>query len=85
MTRALGCDESVAIASRVEATQPGDLFLVASDGLWGPVPEARIASVLGAHRDLSLAASLLIDLANERGAPDHATCVLARVGCLRGG
>ncbi|XYH96527.1 PP2C family protein-serine/threonine phosphatase [Sorangium sp. So ce1128] len=80
VTRALGCDESVAIESRVEPTLPGDLFLVCSDGLWGPVPEGRIAGVLGTHHDLSLAAGLLIDLANERGGPDNVTCVLARVG-----
>ncbi|WP_437619590.1 PP2C family protein-serine/threonine phosphatase [Sorangium sp. So ce1151] len=80
VTRALGCDESVAIESRVEATAPGDIFLVCSDGLWGPVPEGQIAGILGAHRDLSLAASLLVDLANEHGGPDNVTCVLARLG-----
>ncbi|XXX80210.1 protein phosphatase 2C domain-containing protein [Sorangium sp. So ce134] len=80
VTRALGCDESVAIESRVEATAPGDVFLVCSDGLWGPVPEERIAGVLRAHGELSLAASLLVDLANEHGGPDNVTCVLARLG-----
>ncbi|KYF85237.1 hypothetical protein BE17_16905 [Sorangium cellulosum] len=80
VTRALGCDESVAIESRVEATAPGDIFLLCSDGLWGPVPEERIAGVLRAHGELSLAASLLVDLANEHGGPDNVTCVLARLG-----
>ncbi|WP_437838427.1 PP2C family protein-serine/threonine phosphatase [Sorangium sp. So ce1153] len=80
VTRALGCDESVAIESRVEATAPGDVFLVCSDGLWGPVPEERIAAVLQVHQELSLAASLLVDLANEHGGPDNVTCVLARLG-----
>ncbi|WP_437294068.1 PP2C family protein-serine/threonine phosphatase [Sorangium sp. So ce426] len=80
VTRALGCDKSVDIESRVEPTQPGDIFLVCSDGLWGPVPEARIEGVLGRHRDLSLAASLLVDIANEHGGPDNITCVLARLG-----
>ncbi|KYF73147.1 hypothetical protein BE11_43675 [Sorangium cellulosum] len=80
VTRALGCDERVAIESRVEATKPGDVFLVCSDGLWGPVPEVRIQGVLERHRDLSLAASLLVDIANEQGGPDNVTCVLARLG-----
>ncbi|AUX20694.1 protein phosphatase [Sorangium cellulosum] len=80
VTRALGCDESVEIESRVEATAPGDVFLVCSDGLWGPVPEERIAGVLRAHGELSLAASLLVELANEHGGPDNVTCVLARLG-----
>ncbi|WP_437295170.1 PP2C family protein-serine/threonine phosphatase [Sorangium sp. So ce426] len=80
ITRALGADENVEIESRVEATAPGDVFLVCSDGLWGPVPERRIAGILEAHRDLSFAAELLIDLANEHGGPDNVTCVLARLG-----
>ncbi|WP_437875743.1 PP2C family protein-serine/threonine phosphatase [Sorangium sp. So ce513] len=80
VTRALGCGENVDIESRVEATAPGDIFLVCSDGLWGPVPEERIAAVLGAHRDLSVAASVLVELANEHGGPDNVTCVLARLG-----
>ncbi|MGK3996871.1 PP2C family protein-serine/threonine phosphatase [Sorangium sp. So ce1024] len=80
ITRALGADDNVDIESRVEPTQPGDVFLVCSDGLWGPAPERRIAEILEAHRDLSLAASLLVDLANEHGGPDNVTCVLARLG-----
>ncbi|AUX23587.1 protein phosphatase [Sorangium cellulosum] len=80
VTRALGCDQRVEIASRVEATAPGDVFLVCSDGLWGPVPEERIAGVLRGHGELSLAASVLVDLANEHGGPDNVTCVLARLG-----
>ncbi|WP_437709319.1 protein phosphatase 2C domain-containing protein [Sorangium sp. So ce448] len=80
ITRALGANESVDIESRVEPTLPGDVFLVCSDGLWGPVPEGRIEGILGAHRDLSFAAELLTDLANEHGGPDNVTCVLARLG-----
>ncbi|WP_437764224.1 protein phosphatase 2C domain-containing protein [Sorangium sp. So ce281] len=80
VTRALGCSENVEIDWRVETTKPGDVFLVCSDGLWGPVPERRIAGILGAHRDLGFAAELLIDLANEHGGPDNVTCVLARLG-----
>ncbi|WP_437973301.1 protein phosphatase 2C domain-containing protein [Sorangium sp. So ce295] len=80
ITRALGADENVEIESRVAATKPGDLLLVCSDGLWGPVPERRIAGILEAHRDLSFAAELLVDLANEHGGPDNVTCVLARLG-----
>lgn len=80
VARALGCDSNVDLTSRVETTLPGDIFLIASDGLWSSVPERRIAGVLGAHEDLRLAAGLLIELANERGGSDKITCVLARVG-----
>ncbi|AUX24960.1 uncharacterized protein SOCEGT47_055010 [Sorangium cellulosum] len=43
-------------------------------------PKGRIAGILRSHRDLSPAASLLVDLANEHGGPDNVTCVLARLG-----
>jgi PPM family protein phosphatase len=80
ISRALGCAETVEVETRVEETVPGDIFLVCSDGLWGPVPERKIVEILGAHRELGTAASLLIDCANEFGGPDNVTCVLARVG-----
>lgn len=40
--------------------------------------EERIADVLWAHGELSLAASLLVNLANEQGGLDNVTRVLAR-------
>ncbi|HTN82523.1 MAG TPA: hypothetical protein VL242_02520 [Sorangium sp.] len=40
----------------------------------------QLAIELRAHGELSLAASLLVDLANEHGGPDNVTCVLARLG-----
>ncbi|WP_437758474.1 PP2C family protein-serine/threonine phosphatase [Sorangium sp. So ce1389] len=87
VTRALGCDESVAIESRVEAILPDDVFLVCSDGWWGPVPAARIAGVLRTYRDLRLAASLLVDLANEHRGPDNVTACWrgSGAGDVRGG
>lgn len=79
-TRALGCEAAVEATVQVERTEPGDIFLVCSSGLWGSVPEHRIAGILAAHRDLRLAASLLMDCAHERGEPEQVTCILARVG-----
>ncbi|WP_437335944.1 PP2C family protein-serine/threonine phosphatase [Sorangium sp. So ce394] len=84
-TRALGCDAAVEMKTLVERTEPGDIFLVCSGGLWGSVPEHRIAGILGAHHELRLAASLLMECAHEHGEPEHVTCLLARVGDSRGG
>jgi serine/threonine protein phosphatase PrpC len=47
VTRALGCDEDANILSRVEATLPGDLFLVGSDGLWGRGPSSASRACSG--------------------------------------
>jgi protein phosphatase len=58
---------------------PGDLLVLCSDGLWEPVTEEEIASTAARSSDLNIIARTLIDLALERGAPDNATVVLARV------
>ncbi|WP_437648209.1 PP2C family protein-serine/threonine phosphatase [Sorangium sp. So ce362] len=78
--RALGCEEAVEMKTQVESTEPGDLFLVCSGGVWGAMPEHRITGILAAHQGLRFAASLLMDCAHEHGEPEHAMCILARVG-----
>ncbi|WP_438034859.1 PP2C family protein-serine/threonine phosphatase [Sorangium sp. So ce204] len=78
-TRALGCDAAVEMTAQVEDTEPGDIFLACSGGLRGSMSEQRIAGILAAHRELRLAASLLMDCAHENGEPEQAMCVLARV------
>ncbi len=58
----------------------GDIVLVCSDGLTGPVSEARIASILERKgTSLDDATDALIEAANEGGGPDNITVVLARV------
>jgi serine/threonine protein phosphatase PrpC len=79
-TRALGCEAATEMKTQVECTEPGDVFLVSSGGLWGSVPEHRISGILAAHGELRLAASLLMDCAYEHGEPEQLTCLLARVG-----
>ncbi|WP_437531699.1 serine/threonine-protein phosphatase [Sorangium sp. So ce726] len=79
-TRALGCETAGEMKIQVECTEPGDVFLVGSGGLWGTVSEDRIAGILAAHRELRFAASLLIDCADEKGEPEPAMCLLARIG-----
>ncbi|WP_434045502.1 MULTISPECIES: PP2C family protein-serine/threonine phosphatase [Sorangium] len=79
-TRALGCEAAVAVMAQIERTEPGDIFLVCSEGLWSAVSEPRISGILAAHHELRLAASLLMDCAHEHGEISDVTCVLARVG-----
>lgn len=58
----------------------GDILLLCSDGLWEPVAESEMVSILEQHRsDLSVAAQTLLQLAIERGAPDNATVLLIRI------
>jgi protein phosphatase len=78
VTRALGMERTVEVEMRIERLDPGDLILLCSDGLTGPVADDEIADVLIAAPDLQAAVHLLIDVANQRGGPDNVTCVVAR-------
>ena len=74
ITRSVGFEEDVAVDTMVVPTQPGDLYLLCSDGL------ANLASDIE-MRDLSYDNFLrdvpqrLIDLANDRGGDDNITVV----------
>jgi serine/threonine protein phosphatase PrpC len=78
IVRALGMKETVAVdVAKVEA-QPGDIFLLCSDGLSGMVTDAQMQDILQRTPELEKACGQLIDLANAAGGNDNVTCVLAR-------
>lgn len=79
LSRAIGTRESVTVERRVFEVEPGDVFLLATDGLHGVVEDDDIAAILNAHTDLGRAATYLIDAAYDRHAPDNVTVLLARV------
>ena len=80
VTRALGSKEDLEPAIYVGRVQPGDLFLLCTDGLWGVVPDGKIATILRAAMDLQTGCQLLVDAANEAGGPDNITVVLVLAG-----
>ena len=57
-----------------------DLFVLCSDGLWEHVHEGEIWEAATRSRDLTLAATILVELAAARGGPqaDNSTLVLIR-------
>ena len=57
-----------------------DRVLLCSDGLHGPVTDARIAEIVATTRDLTAAAKALIAEALHAGGPDNATVVVADLG-----
>ena len=78
IVRALGMKDTVKVDTRFEAPRAGDLVLLCTDGLSGPVTDPDILRICSNEPDLPTAAKKLIDAANENGGPDNVTCILAR-------
>lgn len=78
IVRALGMKETVNVDTRFEVPRAGDMILLCSDGLSGPVSDQEILSIVTSTSDLSVAVNRLIERANENGGPDNVTCVLTR-------
>lgn len=77
--RALGRQQSVEVDIGHERLQAGDVLLLCSDGLTGVVHDEEIAEYAGRHAP-SVLAERLVGLANQRGAPDNVTVVIAAIG-----
>ena len=60
----------------------GDLVLICSDGLFGPLGDAAIAEILSRETALEAKVRALVERANAAGGPDNITCVLARAECV---
>lgn len=78
IVRALGMKETVKVDTRLDPPQPGDVYLLCSDGLCGPVSDAEIQELASSTNDLKAAASKLIERANANGGPDNVTVVLCK-------
>jgi protein phosphatase len=58
--------------------KPGDIYVVCSDGLSGPVSDREIGAVVSALPPKE-ACRFLVDLANLQGGPDNITVIVVRV------
>jgi len=77
--RSLGPDPEVEIdIEGPHPVQPGDIFLLCSDGLTGLVNPSEIGAVVSAL-PADTAVRLLVHLANLRGGPDNITVMIIRV------
>jgi protein phosphatase len=79
ITRALGVEPSVDVEVTIEKVQPGDLFLLCSDGLHGFVTDERIGEIIRGTSILTSACAQLIAEANRNGGGDNITAVLIRI------
>ena len=78
IVRALGMKENVKVDTRFEAPKAGDVLLMCSDGLSGPVEDPEMLEICTKYTDLKMMASKLIEHANQNGGPDNITAILAR-------
>ena len=79
VTRALGIDATVEVDVTEQATRPGDIYLLCSDGLNDMVDDEEIRLTLSKYStNLVQAAHELVRLANESGGEDNISVVLAR-------
>ena len=80
VTRALGVEAQVQPEIHEYEVAPGDLFLLCSDGLYDMVLDEDITMTLaGLGANLPLAASQLIDQANDNGGKDNISVILVKV------
>jgi protein phosphatase len=78
LTMAVGTTADLTIRTREEVLEPGDVILLCSDGLSGPVSEAAMAATLSRDTPLPDLVSQLINQAKAAGGPDNVTAVVLR-------
>lgn len=78
ITRALGTQSRVTPDIFDLEADPGDLFLLCSDGLTREVTDAKIESILSAGHPPADLCRALVDEANHAGGGDNITCLLVQ-------
>jgi serine/threonine protein phosphatase PrpC len=79
-TKLLGMLHASEIELRTERTEPGDRYLLCTDGLWGHVDAVELGAVLGGDAAPTVIAATLVDLVAQRGAQrPHVTAVVVDV------
>lgn len=83
LTRAIGRDSELTIDHGSGELQPGDIFLLASDGVWGALPESdiewHISTLAEEPPNPDGTAKLLVDAALASGSKDNTTALVVRV------
>lgn len=78
--RALGVNPQVEIDYRTVPLDPGDVFVLATDGVYEYVSQRAMVETVAAHEsDLDAAAFEIVQAAYKRGSPDNLTVQIIRV------
>ena len=79
ITRALGPEPEVQVDVQTVPAQPGDVFLICSDGLTTMLDDDHIARLLGRASSMESAVRALVDEANRAGGRDNITVLAFRL------
>ena len=79
ITRCVGANDDVAPDTYVGALHPGDVFLLASDGLTGMIDDARLHEILRSSPDPQRLVETLVAEANRLGGLDNITAIVVRI------
>lgn len=80
VTRAVGIDPEVELELHEYDVETGDIYLLCSDGLTDLVEDDDIqATLIGLGSNLQLAASQMVQMANDNGGKDNISVILAKV------
>jgi protein phosphatase len=79
ITRSVGFEEEVQVDVMGLACEPGDTFILCSDGLANMIEDREMLEVVQTTK-LQEIPKKLIDLANERGGDDNITVIAVRAG-----
>src|SRR6187402_2677514 len=76
VTRALGVEDAVLLEVNEHKVEPGDLYMMCSDGLSDMVDDQGIAKILGNDVPVEQKVAQLIDAANANGGRDNISVLL---------
>ena len=79
ITRALGPEPEVDVDVQTVPAEPGDVFLICSDGLTTMLGEEQIAKLLAGATSMEAAVRALVDEANRAGGRDNITALAFRL------
>ena len=79
ITRAVGTEETVESDTFVQELKPGDTILLCSDGLSNMMADQEILFEVAHGANRSNCCKRLLDIAENRGAPDNVTVVIVTV------
>lgn len=80
VTRALGVEMDARLELHEHRVEPGDLYLMCSDGLSDMLDAAAIAQILHTGGSLAQLAQQLVGQANSRGGRDNISVLLTQAG-----